>query len=302
MSGMRLPLHPDRLPGLLLETARRMNDTRILEMSAALAFYSALSLAPLLVIALGIAGMIVDKKELAAQLADEANRVLGHGAGDLVLQVAAEQRASGAGTWATIVGVGALLLAATAVFGQLKDGLDKIWGQRAKPRSGLWYFVRKRLLTLAMVMCVGFLLLVALVLRASLSMVADLAGSANRGAIDNPTMHVAISLLLSTLLFALLFRVLPEAHVKWGEAWAGGALTAILFRLGGWGIGAYLGHASIGSAYGAAGTLLVLLVWVYYSSVIVFAGAQFTNVCALRYRARAPRAERAPQDGSGTKR
>ena len=290
-------LHPDRLPGLLLETARRVGSNRIMEMSAALAFYSALSLAPLVVIAMGVAGMVVDKQELQSHLADEANRVLGHGAGDLVRQVAAEQHDSGTGTKATLVGLAALCLAATAVFGQLKDGLDRIWGQRAKPRSGLSFFLRKRLLTLAMVLGVGFLLLTSLLLGAALAMVADFAARLGLGAMQGAVLHLVTSLILSTLMFGLIFRVLPEARVEWGEAWAGGVLTSILFHVGGWGIGAYLGRASIGSPYGAAGTLLVLLVWVYYSSVIVFAGAQFTNVCALRYRARAPKAVDPPRGG-----
>jgi membrane protein len=297
MSGMRVQIHPERIPGLVFETARRLGSDRILEMSAALAFYSALSLAPLLVIAMGVAGMVVDKKQLESHLADEVNRVLGHGAGDLVKSLAAEQAASGAGTWATVVGVGALMLAATAVFGQLKDGLDRIWGERAQPRSGLWLFVRKRLLTLAMVLGVGFLLLTSLLLSASLSMIADFAARLGLDGARGAVLHLASSLILSTLLFGLVFKVLPEAEVKWGEAWAGGVFTSILFHLGGWGIGAYLGRASIGSPYGAAGTLLVLLVWVYYSSVIVFGGALFTNVCALRYRARAPRAVDPPRGG-----
>jgi membrane protein len=293
-------LDPDRLPGLLLETARRMGNNRIIEMSAALAFYAALSLAPLVIIVLGVAGVVIDRDRLETYMADEANRVLGHGAGDLVRQVAAEQHSSGTGTLATIVGVVALMLAATAVFGQLKDGLDRIWDVKrpAHTRLVLWSFAKKKLLSVAMVASVGFLLLVSMLVSAGFSLVTK------RTVIDEDASswglaaHIAASVLVSMLLFTVVFRVLPDTRVDWVEAWGGGVLTAVLFHLGEWGIGQYLGRASVGSAYGAAGTLLVLLVWVYYSSVIVFAGAQFTQVWALkRGRARAPRAVRPPQGG-----
>jgi membrane protein len=284
MSGMGLVLDPDRLPGLLLETGRRCITNRVIEMSAALAFYSALSLAPLVVIVLGVAGMVVDRNRLSAEMADQANRMLGHGAGDLVRRVAEEQHTAGTGTWATVIGLAALSFAASAVFGQLKDGLYRIWGSRAKPRSGWGIFLRKRLLSLAMVLALGLLLLISLLVSAGLAMIADPTQVPALASFNSALVQVVGTVLVTTLLFALVFKVLPEAHVHWTEAWGGGALTAILFRVGEWAIGEYLGRASVGSAYGAAGTLLVLLVWVYYSSVIIFAGAQFTQVWSQRRR------------------
>jgi membrane protein len=292
-SGMKLHLRPRGLPALLLDTARRLMANRVIEMSAALAFYSALSLAPLVVISLGVAGLMVDRAVLQTHVVNEADRVLGHGAGDLVRRLAVDQHATGSGTFATVAGVIALLLGASAVFGQLQDGLDRIWEAKPRPRAGVWLFVRKRLASLAMVLSFGFLLLISLLVSAALSMVAARVSTAEGVAAN--LAHLAASILVSTLLFALIFRVLPDTHVGWAEAWGGGVLTAVLFHAGEWAIGQYLGRASVGSPYGAAGTLVVMLVWVYYSSVIVFAGAEFTHVWSLKRGAKA----RAAAAGAG---
>jgi membrane protein len=257
----------------------------VFEMSAALAYYSALSLAPLVVITLGLAGLLVDRDVLQTHLVMEADAVLGHGTAELVSKLASEQRESNSGTVATVGGVVALALGALAVFGQLQGGLSRIFEGQPRVRShGILRFMRRRLVSLAMVACVGFLLLVSLVASAVLSALAErLAVSATEQALSTAAQLLA-SIVVTTLLFALVFKLLPDAKVGWREAWAGAAFTAVLFHIGEWAIGRYLGRASVGSPYGAAGTLVVMLVWVYYSSLIVFAGAQFTHVVTTRHQ------------------
>jgi membrane protein len=282
---------PDSFAGLLVETARRLVVHRVVEMSAALAFYCALSLAPVLIITLGVAGLLVDRSVLQEHVVTEADRVLGHGTGDLMRRLGAEQHAGGTGTLATVSGGILLLVGAMGVFGQLQDGLDRIWEVQPPRRRGLWLFLRKRLVSVAMVASLGFLLLVSLLVSAVLSALADhMALTAGQNLAANVA-HLLASMLVATLLFALVFRLLPDTKVAWAEAWGGGALTSVLFHAGEWAIGQYLGRASVGSTYGAAGTLVVLLVWVYYSSVIVFAGAEFTRVHAMRRKGGGGQAE-----------
>ena len=285
---MKLKPSPGSLMGLVFETVRRLGANRVVEMSAALAFYSALSLAPLVIIMLGLAGLLVDREVLQHHLVLQADAVLGHGTAELIGKLATEQRESSAGTWATVAGVIALGFGAMAVFGQLQGGLSRIFEGQPRVRShGILRFLRRRLVSLAMVASVGFLLLVSLLTNAVLSALADrLAGSATEQVLGTLAQLLA-SMLVATLLFALVFKLLPDARVAWREAWAGAAFTAILFHIGEWAIGRYLGRAAVGSSYGAAGTLVVMLVWVYYSSLIVFAGAQFTHVVATRDQTKA---------------
>src|SRR5262245_54336505 len=167
---MRFVPSPRSLAGLVVETGRRITQHRVVEMSAALAYYSALSLAPLLVITLGVAGLLADRDALQTHLVRQADQVLGHGTADLVRKLAVEQRDEGTGTVATVAGIAALLLGASAVFGQLQDGLTRIFeGPLRSQASSLWRFIRHRLVSLAMVACLGFLLLVSLLMSAVLS-------------------------------------------------------------------------------------------------------------------------------------
>jgi membrane protein len=280
---------------VLAETGRRLDQNQVVEMSAALAFYSALSLAPLVVITLGVAGVLADRDVLQAHMVMQADAVLGHGTAELLSKLAAEQNENGSGTVATVGGLVALLLGATAVFGQLQSGLTRIFEGSVRSARGVWAFVRRRLISVAAVVGLGFLLIVSLVMNAVLSALAERLVVSERQASAAMLAQLAASMLVSMLMFSLLFRVMPDERVSWREAWAGGALSAVLFHLGEWAIGTYLGRASVGSTYGAAGTLVVLLVWVYYSSLIVFASAQLTHVVALRRR----KARQARMDGKG---
>jgi membrane protein len=295
---MKGPLRPNGLLAMLLETGRRLYANRVFEMSAALAFYSALSLAPVIVISLGIAGSLVDRTTVRTHLIDEAERVAGHEAAELVRKLADERRPGEGGATGTIIGIVTLAFGATAAFGQLQEGLDRIWDVTPAPQGGVWLFFRRRMLALVMVLALGLLLLVSVLVSTTLSLIAHHTPMPASVSQTGALVHVVASLVVFTLLFALVFRLLPNTRVGHPETWGGGLLTAVLFQLGAWGIGEYLGRASIGSAYGTAGTLVVLLVWVYYSAVIVFGGAQFTFVWSMR-RGRRPRAPKAVAPSPG---
>jgi len=280
---MKILSSPRGPVAVVVETIKRMGADKVTEMSAALAYYSVLSLAPLIIVTLGVAGIVADRDSLQTHLVLQADQLLGHGTGDLVKTLASQQHEEGTGTLATIVGVVTLLLGASAVFAQLQDGLQRVFG--GKPRvkhSGAWMFVRKRLLTMAMVLVLGFLLLVSLIVSAVLSAVAESLSASSTELIAKTLAHLLASVLVATLLFTLVFRLLPDDRVGWREAWGGGLATAILFHVGEWLIGRYLGRISVASPYGAAGTLVVLLVWVYYSALVVFTSAELTHVVATR--------------------
>jgi membrane protein len=294
MTSMAATLHPDSLPAMLLETGRRLIANRVIELSAALAFYTALSLAPVVVISLNVASTLMDRTSLRTHLVDEADRVAGHEAADLVRKLAEQPRPDESASVATLLGVLTLAFGATAAFGQLQDGLDRIWDVKPRPEVSVWLFFRKRLLSLVMVLGLGLLLLVSMLISTALALIAHHTPIPASVSEVGSLVHFGASLIVFTILFALVFRLLPNTRVGRPEAWGGGLLTAVLFHLGAWAIGEYLGRASIGSAYGAAGTMVVLLVWVYYSSVIVFAGAQFTYVWALR-RARKGQRRHGPE-------
>ncbi len=277
---------PGSVPGLLVESFRRLLAIDVIQMSAALSFYAALSLAPLVIISLGAAGLLVERDVLQAHLVDKVDRLIGSEGGGLVRTLAHEEARTGAGVLATVFGSVMLVFGASYVFVQLQEGLNAIWGVEAPSRrAGLWPFLRHRLVSLAMVVSLGFLLLVSLVMSAVVALLTDRLGLTGGQSLAATTVHLMGSVVVSALLFALVFKVLPDTHVSWREAAGGAVLTAILFHIGQWVIGQYLGRASVGSAYGAAGALVVLLVWVYYSSLIVFAGAQFSHAFAGRRRA-----------------
>lgn len=255
-------------------------------LGAALAFYSILSLAPLVVIAIAIAGMVFGEEAARGQLMTQIQGMVGSEGAEAIQSMIANADKPKAGILATILGVVMLLFGAGGVFGQLQDAMNTIWEVEPKQGGGVWGFIKNRFLSFAMVLGTGFLLLVSLVISAAIAGVGSYLGHLLPGL--EPVGHVAnflASLLVVTLLFALIFKVLPDAKVAWRDVWIGAALTALLFTVGKFLIGLYLGKSGIGSTYGAAGSLVVLVVWIYYSAQILFFGAELTQVYAKRYGA-----------------
>jgi membrane protein len=300
-----------RTVDFLIGIARKTGADRVMLLASGLAYVAAVTLAPLVIVTLGFVGLVADRGQVQDYLVQQVQQLTGADTAGLVGQLAESERDRGSGLLATIIGTITLLIGATTVFVQLQDGLNVIWDVEPKPGQGLMKFLRQRLLSLAMLLSLGFLLLVSLlasaVLSAALERLSTFTGlELAAGVVAN----VVLTLGLSCVLFALLFRYVPDARTAWRDVWLGGAVTAVLFHAGQWGISQYLAQAAVGSPYGAAGSVIVLLLWLYYSAVIVFVGAEFTQQWAvLRGRGTVPaaharRGHAAPRRGAalGTRR
>jgi len=252
-------------------------------LAAAIAFYTALSLAPIIVIILALAGAVWGQEAASKGLIGEIDQLVGRSGAELTEQVIEEAAKSEQTGLAAVIGIATLLFAATTLFAQLQYSLNRIWDVKPKPGRGLLTFLRKRLLSLGMVLALGFLLLVSLAASAGIHAATQMI----RGDLPGQdwiwqAVNIAASFVVFTLVFAAMYKALPDAKVWWRTVWVGAAVTAALFIVGKQLIGLYLGRGSVGSAYGAAGSLLVVLAWVYYSSLIFFFGAEFTQVYAAR--------------------
>jgi len=267
---------------LLRDTASEWWRHNAPRLGASLAFYTMLSAAPLLVIATYIAGMAWGKQAAEGQLAGQFRELMGPDGAQLVQTLLANAYHPTAGIWATIVGVVVLLLGATGVFAELQDALNTIWDVQPKPSAGFWASVKSRVLTFAMVLVIGFLLLVLLVVSAALSAVSTWLGHAGPAALWH-ALDLLGSLAVITLLFAMIYKILPDIDLAWRDVWVGAALTAVLFTMGKYLIGLYLGSSGTSSTYGPAGSLAVFIIWIYYSAQIFYFGAEFTKVYARRY-------------------
>ncbi len=265
-------------------TVQEWLDDEASLLAAALAFYTAISVAPLLVIIVGIAGIFVSQSQAADQLLQQLNGAIG-AEGAQFLETALENAAEpSAGSIAGIISFATLLWGSTNVFAQLQNSLNKIWNAPDKENGGIMATVKDRLLSFSMVLGIAFLLLVSLVLSSALTAMSSMV-SGNNMTILWQVLNFVISFAVITLLFAAIFKVLPDVDIRWSEVWLGAAVTALLFTIGKYLLGLYLGNA--GSAYGAAGSLMAFLLWVYYSAQILFFGAEFTQVHARRRKGHA---------------
>jgi membrane protein len=267
---------------LLKDTAASWSEHNAQKMGAALAYYTALSLAPLVIMVVGVAGMLVSKDKVRKEVVAQVSTLVGEAGKNTIDSILSNPRNHKAGKWATIIGSVVLLIGASGVFGELQDSLNTIWQVPAGKRR--WrLLLKKRLLSIGMVFALGFLVLVSLLLSAAIVAVrAYLKGRAPDLDAIWEIGNTCISLVLITLLFAAVFRFLPDTRIAWRDVWLGAALTAALFFLGKFLLGLYFAHSAFASAYGAAGSLLIVLVWVFYSAQIFFFGAEFTYTFACR--------------------
>jgi membrane protein len=267
------------------ESAGAWMEDNALRLSASLAFYSVFSLAPLLVIAVSIGAIIFNEQTVRDQVAAQLEALAGPRAADaleaLLVTTAAQKRT---GALAAIVGMLAMVFGASGVFGELKDALNTIWGVVVKPGRTWLRLIRDRFLTFSMILSIGFLLLVSLLLSAILTAVSKYMN----WLLPLPawvwqTLDLLGSLCVVTVLFAMIFKILPNVRIGWHDVWTGAAVTSLLFVLGKFLIGFYLGASSITSAYGAAASVVIVLLWVYYSACILFFGAEFTKVYVCKF-------------------
>jgi membrane protein len=270
---------------LLKKSFWAWSNENALEWGAALAYYTAFSIAPLLVIALTIAGVFYEGDSLA-YIQSQIAGLVGNNAALAITSAIKSIRSSGGGAFASSVSVVMLLVGASTVFGQLQNVLNRIWG--VQPKAGHFWrdLFKQRLISFALVIGVSFVLLVSLIFSAVLAMVTDYFSYWLPGAgIFWQFLDAGFSFSMITFLFASIFKIVPDVHIDWRDVWLGGVVTAVLFVAGKMVIGYYLGRSGVESAYGAAGSVLVVLAWVYYSSQILFFGAEFTKLHAEGRRA-----------------
>jgi membrane protein len=261
-----------------------MNDNTF-EWSAALAFYTIFSIAPVLLIAVGVASFFLAPETATTRIVDEMEKLVGAQGANAVRQVIESSRGFGKGLWAVSVGIVTLIMGATAVFGELQSALNQIWDVKPKPnRSVIMSLIVDRLRSFSIAVCVGFLLLVSLVISAVIS---GLQNYMNNWLPGIPwfwqAANIVTSFVVVAVLFSMIYKFLPDVVISWRDVSIGAAVTALLFSAGKYLIGLYLGQTATASAFGAAGSLVVLLFWVYYSALISFLGAEFTQVYTRRY-------------------
>jgi membrane protein len=275
--------HPILIGRLLQEAARGWVEHRAQRLGASLAFYTTLALAPLSIIAIAVAGYFFGEEAARGGIVDQIEHLVGRDSAfaiEALIQKASEPQQSRV---ATLISIGLLMIGATSVFAELKDSLDTIWEVKRKAGLGIWLIVKTQLLAFALVVGTGFVLLMSLLLTALLTAFTYWISQW----LPMPVWMVylfdlSISLVVITFLFALIFKLLPDVVVSWKDVWVGAVFTAVLFMIGKFLIGLYIGSAGIGSVYGAAGSLVIVLVWTYYSSQILFFGAELIRAYAKR--------------------
>ena len=257
-------------------------DDKGLKLSAALAYYTVFSLAPLLLLLISLAGAIYGKDAINNKIFGEINGLIGNQAAKQVQDVIKNMQLSGKTTSAVVIGSVTLLLGATTIFVEIQESINIIWKVKAKPKRGWLKLLKDRLLSSSLIVALGFLLIVSLVVN---GLVIALSGMLTRFLPDITVifvniLNIAISFVVIATLFGVIFKVLPDVKISWKDVRSGALFTAVLFMIGRFGIGFYVSTTGEGSTYGAAGSLIVILVWVYYTAAILYFGAEFTQVYA----------------------
>jgi membrane protein len=263
-------------------------------MGAAIAYYTVFSLAPMLILVIAVAGLAFGEEAAEGALLDQLSNLVGTESAGAVQAMLRSAGTGSSGIIATIVALGALIIAATAVFVELQASLNVIWRAKPSKTSGLWNLVRTRLLSLSMILAIGFLLLVSLVASAALAAFSDYLDRISPGLpLILSILHLSLSFGFTTVFFGMMFKILPDAKIAWRDVWLGAAATALLFTVGKFLISLYIGSSNVASTYGAAGALVIVLLWVYYSAQILLFGAEFAKAWGdarlTRRQARIPR-------------
>ena len=270
---------------LIRETFQDWSEDKAPRLAAALAYYTVFSLAPLLVLVIAITGMVAGNNfDVRQGIVDQVSSTMGSDAAASINQIIDATNTGGTGIIATVVGIGTLLLGATGLFGQLQDALNTIWEVAPKPGRGIMGMLKDRFLSFTMLLGVSFLLLVSLVISAGLSAFNGWLSDRLGGLlIVAQILNFIVSTGVIALIFAMIFKILPDVEIAWSDVWIGAIVTALLFNIGKTLLSVYLANNSTASAYGAAGSLIILLLWVYYSAQILFLGAEFTQVYARHH-------------------
>lgn len=261
-----------------------MND-RVMKLGASLSYYTVFAMAPLLVIIISIAGFFYGDDAVRGEIFGQIRGLVGEASAAQIQEILKNIRLSGDNTWGTVLGIITLVFGASGVFAEIQDSINYIWALKAKPRKGLVKMIINRLLSFSMIVSVGFLLLVSLIINALMEI---LLRRLERMFEDSAVwimygLNLIVVFAIITLLFSIIFRVLPDGRVAWKDTLVGAVFTAFLFMIGKAGIGFYLGNSDISTTYGAAGSIIIILLWVYYSAIILYFGAEFTKVYAYTF-------------------
>jgi membrane protein len=292
-------MKPKAFLSLLKKAAASWSDDRAPSMGAAISYYSVFSLAPLLVIIIAVAGFFFGADEVQGAIFAQLADLMGENAAAAVDEMLQNAQEPEVGSIAGIVSVLVLIIGATTVLAELQGALDRIWEvpESEKPKgNALWLWIRMRILTFSLVLAMAFLLIISLVFSAALSTMGKWWGGLLDGG-GEAFVHIldlGVSFALLTVAFAVIYKLMPSTHIRWKDVWVGAAVTSLLFTVGKWAIGLYLGKSDVASGFGLFGSLALMMVWVYYSAQIFLFGAEFTWVYAKEHGSRMARTEEPP--------
>lgn len=266
----------------LKQVATEFSEDNILKYSASLAYYTVFSLAPMLIVIISLSGLIFGKVAMQGHVYSQMKELVGNDAALQIQDTIKNIHITGDNFFASAVSIIVLIIGATGIFGEVQDSLNKIWGLRIKTRRTWWKLILNRLLSFSLIVSIGFVMIVSLALNA---LVSAFGNYLSRYASDLSVELIQItdsvlSFIATTFLFSLMFKVLPDAKIRWKDVFIGGLITSVFFTLGKLAIGYYLGRSNLATVYGAAGSVIIIMVWVYYSSIILYLGAEFTKVYA----------------------
>ena len=270
---------------VLKESGKGFSDDKITKLSASLAYYTVFSMGPLLIVIIFLASFFFGREAVEGNIYGQIKGFVGGDAAAQLQQIIKNASVSGKGFTSAIIGIVTLLVGATSMFAEMQDSINGIWGIKPQPKKGWLKMIKTRLLSFGIIGSLGFLLLVSLAISA---VVKGLSGRLQHmlpevSVILVYIINLGISLVVTTILFGVIFKVLPDAKLKWRDVLAGSIATALLFLLGQFGISLYLDKSNVGSTYGAAGSLVILLLWVYYSAIILYFGAEFTKAFGIKF-------------------
>lgn len=257
----------------------------VIKYSASLAYYTTLSLAPMLVILITVSGTLFGREAMRGEVYNQLNGLVGADAALQIQNTMQSIHLNRDTPFATLISLVILLIGATGIFGEMQDSLNKIWGLKTTSRRVWWQLIVNRLLSFSIIICLGFVMMVSLILNAVVAAVSGKLNTVISGAGDTliPVVDHIVSTGISCLMFATIFKVLPDARIKWKDVFVGALITAILFTLGKLGIGYYLSKSNLATVFGAAGSVIIIMIWIYYSSAILYLGAVFTKVYATNF-------------------
>lgn len=274
--------------GITKDTFNGFLNDNITTQSAALAYYTVFSLGPLFVVIISVCSIFAGREAVEGRVFGLLKGFVGADTAAQLQEIIANAFVSNQSHFAATIGIVMLLIGATTVFGVIQDSINAIWGLKAKPQNGIWKIIKNRFLSFSIVVSLGFILLVSLLISGLIEALNErlVAAFPEVAVIIFYIINLVISLLISTLIFGMIFRVLPDAQIKWKDVLLGAFITSCLFLIGKFGIGLYVAQTKISSTFGAAGSIVILLVWVYYSSIILYLGAEFTKAYAVKYGSR----------------